>query len=93
MTYSRIPDAGTRNWPVTLTLGLTFLAAVTIVPWYGFTVGFSAAAWIIFAVLLIFTGVGIGSGYHRLWSHRASAGRPERHGLLARLVAPAAAAT
>jgi stearoyl-CoA desaturase (delta-9 desaturase) len=59
------------NWPVTLVLGLTFLAAVTIVPWYGFTYGFSAWAWVFFAIFLVVNGIGIGSGYHRLWSHRA----------------------
>lgn len=59
------------NWPVTLVLGLTFLAAVTIVPWYGLTHGFSASAWVFFAIFLVVNGIGIGSGYHRLWSHRA----------------------
>ncbi|MGA9574881.1 MAG: fatty acid desaturase [Lysobacterales bacterium] len=59
------------NWPVTLVLGLTFLAAVTVVPWYGFVYGFSAWAWVFFVILLIVSGIGIGSGYHRLWSHRA----------------------
>ena len=29
------------NWPVTAVLGLTFLAAITVVPWYGITQGFS----------------------------------------------------
>jgi stearoyl-CoA desaturase (delta-9 desaturase) len=52
-------------------LGLTFLAAVTIVPWYGIVYGFSAWAWAFFVVFLIANGIGIGSGYHRLWSHRA----------------------
>ncbi len=59
------------NWPVTLVLGLTFLAAVTLVPWYGFAYGYSASAWTFFAILLVASGIGIGSGYHRLWSHRA----------------------
>jgi len=59
------------NWPVTLVLGLTFLAAVTVVPWYGFVYGFSTWAWVFFAILLVASGIGIGSGYHRLWSHRA----------------------
>ncbi len=59
------------NWPVTLTLGLTFLAAITVVPWYGLSHGYSDRAWIFFAIFLILNGIGIGSGYHRLWSHRA----------------------
>ncbi|GMR15547.1 MAG: fatty acid desaturase [Gammaproteobacteria bacterium] len=59
------------NWPVTMVLGLTFLAAITVVPWYGFTHGFSGWAWLFFAIFLVAGGIGIGSGYHRLWSHRA----------------------
>jgi len=64
------------NWPVTLVLGLTFLAAVTVVPWYGFTHGFSAWSWLLFGLLLALNGIGIGSGYHRLWSHRAYRAHP-----------------
>jgi stearoyl-CoA desaturase (delta-9 desaturase) len=73
---SNTPAEGARNWPVTLTLGLTFLIAVTIVPWYGFTVGFSGWAWAFFGIFLLFCGIGIGSGYHRLWSHRAYQASP-----------------
>lgn len=64
------------NWPVAAVLGLTFLAAITVVPWYGFTYGFSAWAWGFFALFLILNGIGIGSGYHRLWSHRAYQAHP-----------------
>lgn len=71
MTSNTIKEKAPINWPVTLVLGLTFLAAVTIVPWYGFTVGFSGWAWLFFAITLVASGIGIGSGYHRLWSHRA----------------------
>ena len=58
------------NWGVTAVLGLTFLVSITIVPWYGIVYGYSAWAWIFFGILLVLNGVGIGSGYHRLWSHR-----------------------
>jgi len=58
------------NWAVTTVFGLTFLTAVTVVPWYGITHGYSAWAWIFFAFFMITNGIGIGSGYHRLWSHR-----------------------
>ena len=64
------------NWTVTLTLGLTFLAAITVVPWYGFAYGFSGWAWIFAVVFLALNGIGIGSGYHRLWSHRAFKAHP-----------------
>jgi stearoyl-CoA desaturase (delta-9 desaturase) len=64
------------NWPVTITLGLTFITAITVVPWYGLTHGFSAWAWFFFGLFLALNGMGIGSGYHRLWSHRAYKARP-----------------
>jgi len=64
-----IRENPSRNWSVTIVLGLTFLLSITLVPWYGFTTGFSGWAWLFFGVFLILNGVGIGSGYHRLWSH------------------------
>jgi stearoyl-CoA desaturase (delta-9 desaturase) len=64
------------NWPVTAVLGLTFIAAVTIVPVYGFLYGFSTWAWVFFAFFVVFNGIGIGSGYHRLWSHRTYNAHP-----------------
>jgi stearoyl-CoA desaturase (Delta-9 desaturase) len=59
------------NWVTTILFSLTFLAAITVVPWYGFTHGFSAAAWIWFFVFLAANGFSITAGYHRLWAHRA----------------------
>ena len=64
------------NWPVTAVLGLTFLTAITVVPWYGIVHGYSAWAWALFGVFLIMNGIGIGSGYHRLWSHRTYEAHP-----------------
>jgi stearoyl-CoA desaturase (delta-9 desaturase) len=69
-------DKAPRNWTVTLTLGLTFLVAVTVVPWYGLAYGFSAWAWLFAGLFLALNGIGIGSGYHRLWSHRAYKAHP-----------------
>ena len=64
------------NWAVTSVFGLTFLAAITIVPWYGIVYGYSSTAWILFAIFMVLNGVGIGSGYHRLWSHRTYEAHP-----------------
>lgn len=64
------------NWPVSAVLGLTFLAAITLVPWYGFTHGFNGWTWFFFAFFVVFNGIGIGSGYHRLWSHRTFNAHP-----------------
>ncbi len=58
------------NWVTTLLFATTFLGAITLVPWYGFTHGYSAAAWIWCALLLGANGMSITSGYHRLWAHR-----------------------
>ena len=64
------------NWAVTAVLGLTFLAAVTVVPWYGVVHGFSGWAWTFFGIFIVLNGIGIGSGYHRLWSHRTYDAHP-----------------
>jgi len=57
-------------WANVLMFVLTFATALVVVPWYGFTFGYSAAAWVWFAVLLYANGLAITGGYHRLWSHR-----------------------
>ena len=57
-------------WATVLMFVLTLAAALIAVPWYGFTQGYSAAAWVWFAVLLYANGLAITTGYHRLWSHR-----------------------
>jgi stearoyl-CoA desaturase (delta-9 desaturase) len=71
------------NWGVTAVLGLTFLVAITVVPWYGIVYGYSAWAWAFFGIFLVLNGIGIGSGYHRLWSHRTYKAHPILQWLLA----------
>lgn len=58
-----------RNWPATLMFVLTFAAAVSVVPWYGITHGYHAAAWVCFALFLGANGMAITCGYHRLFAH------------------------
>ncbi len=71
------------NWGVTAVLGLTFFVAITIVPWYGIVHGYSAWAWVFFGIFLLLNGIGIGSGYHRLWSHRTYDAHPVLKWILA----------
>lgn len=71
------------NWAVTTVLGLTFITAITVVPWYGFSHGYSAWDWTFFGIFLVLNGIGIGSGYHRLWSHRTYDAHPVLKWLLA----------
>ena len=55
---------------------LTFAAAVTIVPWYGFTTGYLEAAWIWFVLMLGANGMAITCGYHRLFAHSTYEAHP-----------------
>ncbi len=57
-------------WTNVLMFVLTGATALIVVPWYGFTYGYSMAGWIWFAVLLYGNGLAITGGYHRLWSHK-----------------------
>jgi stearoyl-CoA desaturase (Delta-9 desaturase) len=65
-----------RNWTVTLMFMLTGLAAVTVVPWYGLTAGYSTVAWVSFVLLLGANGMSITCGYHRLFAHSTYEARP-----------------
>ena len=58
-------------WLNTLVLTLTPLSAAVFVPLYGWRVGFDAFEWSMFFVFMMFTGLSITGGYHRLWSHKA----------------------
>ena len=75
MTYAPAPVKPTdspapRVWTNILLFSLTFIVAVVVVPWYGLTHGYSAAAWIAFGVFLTANELSITAGYHRLWAHR-----------------------
>jgi stearoyl-CoA desaturase (delta-9 desaturase) len=59
------------NWLTTILFTALPLAALTVVPWYGFAHGYSASAWVIAFVFLWASGLAITAGYHRLWAHRA----------------------
>ncbi len=65
-----------RNWPALSMFVVTLGFALTLVPWYGIAHGYSAAAWIAFAVLLSVTELSITCGYHRLFSHAAYQAHP-----------------
>ena len=70
-TVARPPEHAPINWVTTILFTALPLAAVTVVPWYGFTHGFSLAAWVLALVFLWACGIAITAGYHRLWAHRA----------------------
>ena len=58
-------------WTNVLFFSLTFLAAITLVPWYGFSYGYTSTQWIAFVGCMFYAGLSITAGYHRLWAHKA----------------------
>ncbi len=58
------------EWENAIFFALTNAAAITLVPFWGVTQGYSGWAWLFFAVLLVLGGMSITVGYHRLWAHR-----------------------
>jgi Fatty-acid desaturase len=63
-------------WTNVLFFSLTFLAAITLVPWYGISYGFTSAHWIAFVACMFFAGLSITAGYHRLWAHKTYNAHP-----------------
>jgi stearoyl-CoA desaturase (delta-9 desaturase) len=63
--------AGKPVWKSIIVLIGSPILALIFVPWYAFSVGFTAGDWIFFGAAMIATGVAITAGYHRLWSHKA----------------------
>jgi stearoyl-CoA desaturase (Delta-9 desaturase) len=53
-----------------LMFAITMVLALTVVPWYGFTHGFSRADWVVAIFFTLANGIGITAGYHRLWAHK-----------------------
>jgi stearoyl-CoA desaturase (delta-9 desaturase) len=70
MTASTDAKLPPINWVTTLLFSTTFVAAVTLVPWYGIAHGYSTASWVACFLLLGANGMSITGGYHRLWAHR-----------------------
>jgi stearoyl-CoA desaturase (delta-9 desaturase) len=69
-------DSAGRNWPAALMFVLTAAAAVSVVPWYGFSHGYSGAAWLWFGLFLIANELSITCGYHRLFAHATYQAHP-----------------
>ena len=64
------------RWDVISILFGTLVVAITAVPAYGLMVGYSSALWAILVVMVIWNGMSITAGYHRLFSHRSYEAHP-----------------
>ena len=54
----------------------TPLMAILFVPSYGYLYGYETFEWIVFLCMMIFCGISITAGYHRLWSHKTYNAHP-----------------
>jgi len=70
MSTDTLKEHAPINWVTAIVITTTFLLAAIVTPWYGFTYGFSTAAWVLFFLFMGANGMAITAGYHRLWSHR-----------------------
>lgn len=64
------------NWIPAAILIATPIAAAVITPWYLMTHQVSAPVWGVFGAFMVWTGISITAGYHRLLSHRAYKAHP-----------------
>lgn len=71
------------EWGTATFFALTNVAAVTLVPYWGMTQGYSGWSWLFFAVFLALGGMSITVGYHRLWAHKTFKARAPVRLLLA----------
>ncbi len=63
-------------WINIIFFGLSFIAAIILVPWYGFEYGYHFSSWAWGIGLWLFSSTSISMGYHRLWSHKAYEAHP-----------------
>ncbi|MDO8909560.1 MAG: fatty acid desaturase [Pseudohongiella sp.] len=71
------------NWTNMILFTVTPVAAITLVPLYGFTIGYSAYDWAAFVLMMGFCGISITAGYHRLWSHKTYKAHPALRAIFA----------
>jgi stearoyl-CoA desaturase (delta-9 desaturase) len=71
------------NWINMILFSLTPALALTLVPLYGYYYGYDVFEWVVFGVLMVFCGMSITAGYHRLWSHKAYKAHPVLKALFA----------
>ncbi|MGK0499501.1 MAG: stearoyl-CoA desaturase (delta-9 desaturase) [Oceanicoccus sp.] len=70
-------------WLQAIIFSATLLIALTAVPWYGVSHGYSWGLIVIALLFLWANGLSITAGYHRLWSHNAYKAHPALRLLLA----------
>lgn len=66
------PENSTETrWDVLTVFVGTALVALTVAPVYGWLYGYSNTLWVLFIAFMLWNGLSITAGYHRLWSHKS----------------------
>ena len=65
------PDEPSQRYDVLSVFIGTGLTALLIVPWYGLTYGYNSWLWLFFSIFVMWNGLSITAGYHRLWAHKS----------------------
>ena len=66
----RVMEKPPLIWLNVFVFASTFLAAITVVPWYGYVYGYETFEVVAMILGIFVCGLSITGGYHRLWSHR-----------------------
>lgn len=64
------------RWEVATVLIGPAIISMTVIPLYVLTSDVSPWVWLMFAVLMMWNGMSITAGYHRLWSHKSYQAHP-----------------
>ncbi len=64
------------RWDVITIFAGTTLVTLFVAPWHAITHGFSNALWALFVLFMLWNGLSITAGYHRLWAHKSYKAHP-----------------
>ena len=76
MSQNHLNEKAPINWTNMVLFSATPLMAILFVPLYGYLYGYETFEWIVFLCMMIFCGISITAGYHRLWSHKTYNAHP-----------------
>ncbi|MDH5738286.1 MAG: fatty acid desaturase [Gammaproteobacteria bacterium] len=65
------PPKAKIRWDVLTIFAGTSLISLTLVPWWGFAYGYEPLSILLAVIFLLWNGLSITAGYHRLWSHKS----------------------
>ena len=76
MNQNQVSEKASINWTNMVLFSTTPIIAIFVVPLYGYHYGYDTFEWLVFIYLMVFCGMSITAGYHRLWSHKTYHAHP-----------------